>query len=172
MYFSPVDMSDKRYDEIYSRIQQSYPNACILYIDEVINTELSEKYNTFKNSLTDIKEQQLFHGTLDTLINVIADHGFDPTKNKTAAFGYGTYFAKNAGYSFSYMRSAKNNDITYMFLADVLVGRLTIGKHRTKDDIYNWDNNVDSLTNPTIYTTPYRYGAYPRYIIAFHKNAK
>jgi hypothetical protein len=57
-----------------------------------------------------------------------------------------------------------------MFLADVLVGRLTTGKRRS--ETYNWDNNVDDITNPGIYTTPYPDGAYPRYIIAFHKNAK
>jgi hypothetical protein len=61
-------------------------------------------------------------------------------------------------------------EVSYMFLADVLVGRLTTGKLRS--ETYNWDNNVDNITNPSIYTTPYADGAYPRYIIAFHKNAK
>ena len=35
--FKNVSMSDKRSDYIYSLIQKSYPNACILYIDEVVN---------------------------------------------------------------------------------------------------------------------------------------
>ena len=70
--------------------------------------------------------------------------------------------------SFSYMKSTC--DVTYMFLADVIVGRLAIGKQ--KSQMGTWDNNVDNLLKPTIYTTPYPDGAYPRYIIAFHKNAK
>jgi len=165
--FKSVSMSDKRYDQIYERIQESYPNACVLYIEEVINEPLIAAYNTRKEQLK-AEEKQLFHGTSDNLINTIAEMGFDPTKNKTAVYGYGVYFAKNAKYSFDYMRSA--NEVSYMFLADVLVGRLTTGKRR--NEMYNWDNNVDNTTNPSIYTTPYPDGAYPRYIIAFHKNAK
>jgi hypothetical protein len=175
MHFKTVNMSDKRYDTIYSRIQQSYPNACVLYIDEVVNEYLLNYYTELRERLqkvTKIEEKQLFHGTSDSLINVIAVDGFDPTKNKSAAYGYGTYFAKNANYSFNYMRSEKGNDITYMFLADVLVGRMTIGKGRNPNDIYDWENNVDNFVRPTIFTTPYHNGAYPRYIIAFHKNAK
>ena len=67
-----------------------------------------------------------------------------------------------------------NEEVTYMFLADVIVGRLTRGGQRIPgvNPVYNWDNNIDFDTNPKIYTTPYPDGAYPRYIIAFHKNAK
>ena len=160
-------MSDKRYDQIYERIQESYPNACVLYIDEVINEPLLCAYKTQKEQLK-AEEKQLFHGTSDNLINIISEMGFDPTKNKAAVYGYGVYFAKNARYSFTYMKS--EGEVSYMFLADVLVGRLTTGKRRS--ETYNWDNNVDNITNPSIYTTPYPDGAYPRYIIAFHKNAK
>ena len=164
-------MSDKRYDQISELIYKSYPNACILYIDEVFNHDLLNAYNSRLESLksvTNVTEKQLFHGTQNSLIDIISKQGFDPTKNKTAAYGYGTYFAVKAGYSFNYMKSTC--PVTYMFLADVLVGRLAIGKQRTQ--IGNWDNNVDNLSTPTIYTTPYADGAYPRYIIAFHKNAK
>ena len=166
-------MSDKRFDYIYSLILKSYPNACILYIDEVVNETLLNSYNELRTSLekvTTIQEKQLFHGTMDSLIDVIAGEGFDPTKNKTSIYGYGTYFAVNAGYSYNYMKGT--TEITYMFLADVLVGRLTTGKRISVDGNYTWDNNVDNIHFPTIYTTPYHYGAYPRYIIAFHKNAK
>jgi hypothetical protein len=165
--FKNVPMSDKRYDQIYERIQESYPNACVLYIDEVINEPLLCAYKTQKEQLK-AEEKQLFHGTSDNLINIISEMGFDPTKNKAAVYGYGVYFAKNARYSFTYMKS--EGEVSYMFLADVLVGRLTTGKRRS--ETYNWDNNVDNITNPSIYTTPYPDGAYPRYIIAFHKNAK
>ena len=164
-------MSDNRYDTICDLIYKSYPNACILYIDEVFNHELLDAYNSRLESLkfvTKVVEKQLFHGTQNSLIDVIAKKGFDPTKNKNAAYGYGTYFAVKAGYSFNYMKS--NNEVTYMFLADVLVGRLTTGKRR--EQMGDWDNNVDNMVSPTIYTTPYEDGAYPRYIIAFHKNAK
>ena len=163
--FSPVSMSDKRFSEISDRVRESYPNACILYIDEVMNLPLLQSFEQLKNSRT-FEVKQLFHGTYNNLINIISSEGFDPTKTRTAAYGYGTYFAKNASYSFNYMKSKV--DVTYMFLADVLVGRLTTLQTKLGD----WDNNVDNLKNPTIYTTPYPNGAYPRYVIAFHKNAK
>jgi hypothetical protein len=176
MYYKPVMMSDKRFDEIYDKILISYPNSCVLYINEVINETLENSFMKRFGSISSItpnaKILQLFHGTKNNFIDVIAENGFDPTLNRNAAFGYGVYFAKEANYSKDYMKS--DEDITYMFLADVIVGRLTRGAQRItgENPVYNWDNNVDIHASPKIYTTPYPDGAYPRYIIAFHKNAK
>ena len=163
-------MSDKRFNVISDQIYKSYPNACILYIDEVKNDSLLAAYIAKKEELSQfgpVVEKQLFHGTYNEIIKLIINNGFDPTKNVTSAFGYGTYFAVDASYSFNYMKSKE--EITYMFLADVLVGRVTSNMPKGTT---GWDNNVDYLKKPTIYTTPYPDGAYPRYIIAFHKNAK
>lgn len=176
----PIRMSDKRFDQISDMIMESYPNACILYIKEVSNPSLREAYTKRREQIEsvrgEVEEKQLFHGTFDSLITTIASEGFDPTKNTTSAYGYGTYFAKHASYSMNYMRS-KMSAVTYMFLADVLVGKCDTRQFIEKNNraepasLFNWDNNVDKLTNPTIYTSPYASGAYPRYIIAFHKNA-
>ena len=176
MNYKGVLMTDKRFDKICGMIRESYPYACILYIDEVINETLENEFETRSTIIEltrgKVDRLQLFHGTNSAFIEAIATDGFDPTKNKVAAYGYGTYFAKNASYSKNYMRSG--DDVTYMFLADVLIGKLVTGKHRINgaNPVYDWDNNVDNTTSPTIYTTPYADGAYPRYIIAFHKNAK
>jgi hypothetical protein len=176
MYYKPVPMSDKRFDEIYDKILVSYPNSCVLYINEVINETLENafmrRFGILSNITENAKILQLFHGTANNIIDIIAQNGFDPTFNKTAAFGYGTYFAKEANYSKDYMKSTE--DITYMFLADVIVGRLVTGRKRIQggNPVYDWDNNVDNISNPKIYTTPYADGAYPRYIVAFHKNAR
>ena len=178
MSYKPVSMSDKRFDEICDKIRVSYPNACVLYIDEVVNEPLEntfmKRYNSIQNARNKVDILQLFHGTESKIIEIIAKDGFDPTMNKTAAFGYGTYFAKDANYSKDFMRSVSKDAVTYMFLADVLVGKLATNQQRLPgfDPVYDWDNNVDYLVNPKIYTTPYADGAYPRYIIAFHKNAK
>ena len=176
MKYKAVLMSDKRFDKICGMIRESYPNACILYIDEVINETLENKFKTRSTIIEltrgKVDTLQLFHGTSSAFIEAIATDGFDPTKNKVASYGYGTYFAKNADYSKNYMRSG--DEVTYMFLADVLIGKLDTCKRRNNgtNPVYEWDNNVNSITSPTIYTTPYADGAYPRYIIAFHKNAK
>jgi flavin-dependent thymidylate synthase len=37
-----VFMSDKRYDKIEEGIRKSYPNSCILWIEEIINPELED----------------------------------------------------------------------------------------------------------------------------------
>lgn len=91
-----------------------------------MNPALLEAYTSrieqIKSKRGNVEEKQLFHGTHDSLITTITNDGFDPTKNKTSEVGYGTYFAKNAGYSMNYMRS----EITYMFLTNVLIGKLVL----------------------------------------------
>jgi hypothetical protein len=172
---NPIWMSDKRYDMINERIRASYPNACILYIDEVINEEIQRGYNRQKEEILkrngSVNELQLFHGTKEEIIPLIAYNGFDPTKNVRGAYGYGVYFAKNASYSSGYMTAKASNQPTYMFLADVLIGKcITGGNQNNAGKMY--DNNVDNVGAPSIYTTVYHDGAYPRYIIAFHKEAR
>lgn len=172
---SPVYMSSKIYDDISSLIKKSYPNSCILYIDEVMNPGLLHNYLNKKHELENlrgienIKELQLFHGTNHRNINSIALCGFQTKYNKTSAYGIGTYFATNAMYSVNYTNI--NNDISYMFLCDVLIGVLTNVTHNCIIDTNKYDNSVNSLVNPTIYVTPYDNSAYPKYLIAFHKNA-
>lgn len=169
----PVFMSDPRFDEIVNKITASYPNACILYIDEIINPELEQEYQTRKEIIRCnrgyVSEMKLFHGTSENNIELIASNGFDPTFNKRAAYGYGVYFAKNASYSSAYMTSVRPENHTFMFMCDVLVGKQ--GTLCKQGDL-NIDNNVDKLSDPTIVTTVYKDGAYPRYIIAFYKNAQ
>ena len=85
-------------------------------------------------------------------------------------YGLGTYFARDARYSFSYMKPGKD-DISYMFVADVIVGTMWEGKPNARIPS-TFDTAVDSPSKPSIFVTPYRYGAYPKYVIAFHKSAK
>jgi hypothetical protein len=148
-------MSDPRYDQVEKRVLESYPNACILYIDEVINPILYEKYLKRKE-LINATEVQMFHGTREENIPLIAKNGFDPKLSVRTAYGAGVYFADNAIYSKNYMTSKDPYEPTFMFLASVLVGKIGI------------DNNK----GPNMLTTLHPDGAYPRYIIAFHKNAK
>ena len=155
MSTQPVWTSDKRYSQIENRIQQSYPNACILYIDEVINDSLYQRYLARKDIIK-ATEVQMFHGTNEKNINPIIVNGFDPKLNVRAVYGPGVYFAEFANYSKDYMISAKKGEPTYMFLADVLIGTDKVDNHR----------------GPNILTTVHADGSFPRYVIAFHKEAK
>jgi len=175
--FKEVSTSSKLYDEIALKIRNSYPNACILYIDEVINPELYDDYINKKNELitlrgeSKIAEKLLFHGTSHKNINSIASVGFLTCKNKVAAFGHGSYFSTMASYSANYSVS-HTDDISYMFLCDVIIGVGGIYGDRATINTDKHDNSVNSAHNPTIYVTPYDAGAYPKYLIAYHKNAK
>ena len=170
----PIYMSDPLYDKISDKIRASYPNSCILFIDEIINPVLEAQYQEFKATLgSEPNEKLLFHGTHARLIDTIAAEGFDPTKNVTSAYGRGNYFATTAVYSSNYMKSADSKGISYMFLAKVALGK-TI-QSTTITNATKVIQIADSYTNceskPTIYVSPHRYAAYPKYIIAFHKNA-
>lgn len=167
-------MSDVRFQEIEMRIRSSFPDCCLLYIDEIENPELEDLYQQRKISIQQIRgsvrEEQLFHGTSVDGIRSIGANGFQVKKNKRSAFGKGTYFAKNASYSFSYMKE-DNSGVSYMFLCDVLVGNIhTYGSNETINTEIH-DNSVNSLQAPSIFVTGYDDGAFPRYVIAFHKYA-
>jgi poly [ADP-ribose] polymerase 7/11/12/13 len=170
-----VLLSNPKFAEIEYRVRESYPKSCILYIDEIKNPYVETRFLDQKTSIEEKRGfcniVQLFHGTNEKAIDSICSMGFDPSRSKTQAFGAGTYFAKNADYSKHYSTIDKNSE-SYMFLTDVLVGSCVKGSSGRKLDTENYDNFVDNLKAPSIYVTPYQYGAYPRYVVAFHKNAK
>ena len=175
-FFIGRTLSSDKYDELCKLIRKSYPNACVLYIDEVLNDELYENYILRKTILGQlrgpiIKELQLFHGTSHTNIQNIATNGFLKEYNKTSAYGRGTYFSTKASYSYNYS-NIDPSDVSYMFVCDVLIGNCNAVYGAYEIDTSKYDNSVDNLNNPTIYVTPYNDGCYPRYLIAFHKNAK
>lgn len=177
MEFKGVSLSSKIYDDIDSMIKQTYPNACILYVDEIINDNLYSKFLNKKEEIENLRGKenvhilQLFHGTKYNCINNIAMNGFLTNYNITSAYGKGTYFSTTAMYSRDYT-DKDNEDISYMFVCDVLVGKCTTIRGFNNIDTQLFDNSVNNLITPSIYVTPYDNGAYPRYLVAFHKNAK
>jgi poly [ADP-ribose] polymerase 7/11/12/13 len=172
-----LSLGDKRYDYLCNLIKESYPNSCILWIDEVKNDELLAKYEQckedimLKRNVDNIDEKQVFHGTKESNINTILYNGFDVTKNRVSAYGKGTYFAKRADYSKNYT-DVSQDELSFMFICKILVGNCIIGTSGMKIDTEKYDCAVDNIKSPNIYVIPYDNGAYPNYIICFHKNAK
>lgn len=171
-----VFMSDKRYDRIEEGIRKSYPNSCILWIEEISNPELEELYQKQKVEIEvkrgkPCKEMELYHGTKEEAANNIIQEGFDPERNSRAAYGKGTYFAKNASYSRDYAPPA-SDQVSFMLICSVLIGEIGLYGSIKPIDISKHDNAVDNPKSPSIYVTPYTYGAIPRFIVAFHRNAK
>ena len=175
-----INMSNPAFDKIVARVSETFPYSCICFITEIKNSKLLNAFNDKKEEIEkrlidegsdiQVKVEQLFHGTTKLAVKSISETGFLTKFNRTSAFGMGTYFAQAAKYSFNYMKD-QTNGLSYMFLADVLVGRKEVGSSR-KVAPSNVDNLVDRVHNTTIYVTPYDAGAYPRYIVAFHKNAQ
>jgi poly [ADP-ribose] polymerase 7/11/12/13 len=172
-----LSLGDKRYDYLCNLIKESYPDSCILWIDEVKNDELLAKYEQckenimLKRGIDNIEEKQVFHGTNGENINTIISNGFDATKNRVSAYGKGTYFAKRANYSKNYTDISRD-ELSFMFICDILIGNCITGSLSMKIDTEKYDCAVDNVKSPNIYVIPYNYGAYPKYIICFHKNAK
>ena len=169
-----VPLSDKRFDKIVRLVSASYPYSCVCFITEIKNDKLLRAFEKKKEELeiknkSKVVVKQLFHGTNERSISPICRTGFLTKFNRTSAYGIGTYFARDAKYSFNYMTGMKDG-LSYMFLADVLIGNTCVGK-KDKRAPMNIDTMVDNIGRPNIYVTPYDNGAYPRYIIAFHKKA-
>ncbi len=169
-------MSDKRYDAIEAGIRKSYPNSCILWIEEIVNPTLEEDYKKQKADIEakrgkPCKELQLYHGTREEYANSIIKNGFDPLANSRSAYGKGSYFAANASYSRDYAPPA-SDEVSFMLICSVLVGETVVYGPNKPIDTSKHDNSVDNTKSPYIYVTPYASGAIPRFIVAFHRNAK
>lgn len=164
----PLSLSNKKYDEIAGRVRESFPNSCILWIEEVFNDELEKAHQDLFESIPGATKMELFHGTTEKAAISICNEGFKTEYNVTSAYGKGTYFAKNASYSIDYSKkNAIKTDIVYMLLCSVIVGKTVIGSqsvHNTTDTM------VNNINAPTIFISPIDAGGIPKYMIAFHKN--
>ena len=124
-----------------------------------------------------VRVEQLFHGTNASVIPLICSEGFKTDCNNRPGFGKGTYFSPDAAYSFTYMRGCENVhgvDVSYMFLADVLLGRpLVFSAADMKDmgrqvlDAEKYDH-AEGMNGQEIVVSADD-AIYPKYIIAFYK---
>jgi hypothetical protein len=171
-----LNMADSKYNDISDKVHFSFPNSCILWIDRISNTILEEQHETLfeniKKNRPDIvvDKKELFHGTTELVSKIICEDGFETSFNKTSAYGKGTYFAKDAKYSFEYSSRGSKDDIVYMLLCSVIVGKSVCGSHNMEIDKLEADNSVDRIIDPKIFVTPYDKGGIPKYLIAFNKS--
>jgi hypothetical protein len=91
-------------------------------------------------------------------------------------YGHGVYFARDASYSirFSQKDSEKENSISHMYVAKVLVGESVKGEKKMRvlpkrNDPRNpelfYDSAVDDTENPSIFVTFDDHQCYPEYLI-------
>uniref|UniRef100_A0A6C0I016 PARP catalytic domain-containing protein n=1 Tax=viral metagenome TaxID=1070528 RepID=A0A6C0I016_9ZZZZ len=173
-----LSISSKKYDEIAARVRESFPNSCILWVDEVNNPDLELAHNELfekikekcKEKSKEACQQELFHGTTENAALSICREGFKSSYNITSAYGKGTYFAKNASYSIGYScKNAGHMEIVYMLLCSVIVGTKVCGYSSAVTEDFDV-TMVDNIEKPTIFVCPQDAGGIPKYMIAFHKN--
>ncbi|XP_062288428.1 protein mono-ADP-ribosyltransferase PARP14-like [Scomber scombrus] len=122
-------------------------------------------------------EKRLFHGTCESTVPTINEHGFNRSyAGKNAAYyGNGTYFAVNAIYSAADTYSPPNaQGEKCMYLCRVLTGDYTLGKQgvidtptKGADAVEKYDSLVNDMSTPSMFVIFHDSQAYPEYLITF-----
>ncbi|XP_057293454.1 uncharacterized protein LOC130622078 [Hydractinia symbiolongicarpus] len=150
----------------------------VVAIQEICNKELFDKYECqkrlMKERTSNLNEMQLWHGTKHSAVKHIVCQNFDWRLCNKGAYGEGSYFAKQARYSHSYV-DVNHKKESSMFLVDVLVGDYCTGSssykrppEKERHPLY--DSCVDNMSNPTIYVIFERDQFYPRYLVTYKRN--
>lgn len=177
--FPYIELGSKEFEDIAKHITNSWPKACIMFIQKILHPPMKEGYDALKEKMIakgiEPNETTLLHGTNEISAYTIAMEGYNPRMNKVSAFGLGTYFSPLASVSWSYMPVAKHTngfELSYMLVNKVLVGRKVLGASSKPIDYAKGDTQVNSLDKTTIYSVPRAEQSIPIYIIGFHKNAQ
>ena len=151
-------MSDSNYSFIENLIYNSYKNACIMYIKEIIYFDdhpVLSNYNKLKHN-NENETFPLFHGTTDNCINGIVENGFKSDLNIRSAFGKGTYVSPNLNVSlngYTNVSQQKGFKLSFVFVNSVLTNFIKKGSNSIY--VVNCDSAI-----------------LPKYIVSFHKNPK
>jgi hypothetical protein len=169
-----ISLSDPRFDQIAALIRVSYPYSCVLWMEEIDNPQLTAQFNEFASHRLDGSDEikTMFHGTKSIYVDSITTIGFRQANNRTSAFGIGTYFSPNCSISMGYTDPVPRDGLSYVFLCDVLIGRMTIGKNCAAIDKARFDCTVNTLSNPSIYCIPDDQAILPKLLVVFHKNPR
>ncbi|OCT86234.1 poly(ADP-ribose) polymerase family member 11 S homeolog isoform X1 [Xenopus laevis] len=195
----PLLSVSNEYSEVVGRFGKTLDRSCIISVHRVQNLDLWEFYCRKKAQLknkkgvSEINEEMLFHGTDTAFVDAICIHNFDWRINgmHAAAYGKGTYFARDASLSSQFCKNnGKHGDTLQnhgidlnkcslwtrkcMFLARVLVGDCAVGNSKyirppSKDGtlVNLYDSCVDDPVCPRIYVIFDSTQIYPEYVIQF-----
>ncbi|XP_047431891.1 protein mono-ADP-ribosyltransferase TIPARP-like [Mugil cephalus] len=124
-------------------------------------------------------ERHLFHGTTKEASDVICHNNFDPRVAGTngSSYGLGSYFSTTSSLSHTYSTKAEPDDVRHMFLAKVLVGRVSLGKssYRRPPPLASsgekphllYDACVDNMSKPNMFVVFDSCQCYPYYLIKY-----
>ena len=151
-----ISVSNPEFERIEKLVQQSYPNSCLCTLEKVNNENLLNSFEKYVEK-NESEIWEMFHGTNSNNVDSIVQNGFKKCMNQRSVYGVGTYFAKNAKYSYNYMTNDNKNALSYMILANVAVHDFG------KTTLHNNDKTIIVATEDD--------QIYPKYVIGFHKDA-
>ncbi|XP_034382730.1 protein mono-ADP-ribosyltransferase TIPARP-like [Cyclopterus lumpus] len=187
--YSLVDLpaGTQAYQSVQSHFYQSLPETRvdIVGIQQVQNLLHWDKYQRHKAYMQERHdesrgplERHLFHGTTKEPSEDICHNNFDPRMagvNGTSN-GFGSYFALSASFSKTYSAKSGSDKVRHMFLAKVLVGKVSLGSSgyyrppplnpRTSRFLL-YDTCVDDIDNPTMFVVFDSCQCYPYYLIKY-----
>ncbi|KAG8000828.1 Poly [ADP-ribose] polymerase 14 [Nibea albiflora] len=169
----------------YTEIEKLFKATCgqpIIKIERIQNPVLWKSLQLKKHDMEQRNghqknEKRLFHGTCQTTVPTINEHGFNRSyagKN-AACYGNGTYFAVNASYSAQGTYSKPNAaGEKFMYVCRVLTGDFTAGQKgmvappsKGAVSVQLYDSVVDNMGNPSMFIVFHDTQAYPEYLIKF-----
>lgn len=186
---SIVDVNSDEFQDVvkefYDTLQDNHNKIKIIKVEKLMNKLLHDQYKLKKASIEQSTSEQqfertLYHGTSETSVKEICIHGFNRSfcgKNATV-YGQGVYFAVNACLSVSDTYSPPNADgHKFIFVAKVLTGEFTVGKHEIKAAPLKENSAVpvryhsvtDQINSPNLFVIFNDTQAYPQYLITCKK---
>ncbi|XP_052771701.1 protein mono-ADP-ribosyltransferase PARP14-like isoform X3 [Mya arenaria] len=180
--------ADKEYTDLSGTFNASSGGGYTIHsIEKVQNKSVWLQYEAKKKQLEGQnpagtkKEQFLWHGTSEDIVDSVNAHGFNKGKNcgkNATAFGDGVYFAVNAKFSCQDAYSRPNTQgLKRVYYCAVLTGEFILGKsgmrvqppkpNAGKNALY--DSVVNNVAGPDVYIIFNETQAYPLYIITFKK---
>lgn len=123
-------------------------------------------------------ERHLFHGTTRQASEDICHNNFDPRMAGVhgTPYGFGSYFATTASFSNKFSTKAASDGVRHMFLAKVLVGKVSLGKdtYRRPPPLFYYfkphqlhDTCVDNVDKPSMFVVFDSCQCYPYYLIKY-----
>ncbi|XP_054480881.1 protein mono-ADP-ribosyltransferase TIPARP-like [Anoplopoma fimbria] len=157
----------------------------IIGIQQVQNLLHWDKYQRYKAYMQkqhaksqEPLERHLFHGTMKGPSEDICHNNFDPRMagvNGTSN-GFGSYFATAASFSNTFSAKLGPDEVCYMFLAKVLVGKVSLGRYDYRrpppldsktSKFLLYDTCVDDIDKPTMFVVFDSCQCYPYYLIKY-----
>ena len=177
-----LDLSTSPGKDVVNNFKKTCPYTTVVKVESVQSQMLYDKYLSARHFMiklvgeNNLNERDLYHGTkqIDVMKKVYTE-GFMKVFNRAAAYGEGTYFARDASYSADGYCGYDGNTGTYqMFQCKVITGqshqgsgnyKLTTWPKKAND--LKYDSLVDDVSNPSIFVIHENGRTYPMFIIHF-----